>query len=125
MSESERKDDSNLFKLIDGVIRQVNKTKKIFIIMVVSIMVVPAILFAITFLTLDPSLMEIIQNRPARDPSFVLFRMIPIIISVVWLGVGIWQWFALSKWTKRYERFKQHQEELDRKLDTESGNESS
>jgi hypothetical protein len=26
--------------------------------------------------------------------------MIPFFISVVWLGIGIRQWFMLSKWSK-------------------------
>jgi hypothetical protein len=34
----------------------------------------------------------------------------------VWLGIGIRQWFVLSEWTKKYQRYKKLQDEVDRKL---------
>ncbi|HZD35030.1 MAG TPA: hypothetical protein VE130_07480 [Nitrososphaeraceae archaeon] len=43
--------------------------------------------------------------------------MIPLIVSIVWLGVGIWQWLVLSKWSKKYERYKGLQRKIDEKLD--------
>jgi hypothetical protein len=36
---------------------------------------------------------------------------------IVWLGVGIWQWFVLSKWSKKFERYKELQRRIDEKLD--------
>jgi hypothetical protein len=49
---------------------------------------------------------------------------VPLLISIIWLGVGIRQWFVLSKWTKRYEQYKKRRDEADRKFD-ESISESS
>jgi hypothetical protein len=45
--------------------------------------------------------------------------MIPFLISIVWLRIGIWQWFVLSKWTKRHERYKELQKSIDEKLSNE------
>jgi hypothetical protein len=42
-----------------------------------------------------------------------------ILIFIIWLGIGIRQWFVLSKWTKRYERYKELQKKIDEKLDYE------
>ena len=50
-----------------------------------------------------------------RPPQLIIF-----IISLVWLGVGIRQWATLSKWDKKYQRFKKQQEDIDRKLDDNS-----
>jgi hypothetical protein len=36
---------------------------------------------------------------------------------MVWLGFGIRQWYVLSKWTRRYERYKELQRKLGQKLD--------
>jgi hypothetical protein len=44
-------------------------------------------------------------------------RQIPWIISLVWLGIGLRQWFVLSKWTKKYDKYKKLQEEIDRKFE--------
>jgi hypothetical protein len=56
---------------------------------------------------------------PNFNPVFGIARMIPFLISIVWLGIGIWQWFELSKWTKRYERYKELQKSIDEKLSNE------
>ena len=44
----------------------------------------------------------------------------PILIFLIWLGIGIRQWFVLSKWTKKYERYKELQKKVDEKLDYDS-----
>lgn len=52
----------------------------------------------------------------ARHGPFAIARIVPIAIFFVWLGVGIRQWFVLSKWTKKYERYKKLQRKVDEKL---------
>ena len=39
----------NIFQIMDGIITQLNKTKKMFIIMILTIMIIPPIAFALTF----------------------------------------------------------------------------
>ena|SRR5215831_3173201 len=50
---------------------------------------------------------------------FALARIVPIVVFLVWLGIGIRQWFLLSKWTKKYERYKELQRKVNEKLDYE------
>ena len=47
-------------------------------------------------------------------------QMIIIVISLVWLGVGIRQWVVLSKWDKKYQQFKTNQKEIDKELEDDS-----
>ena len=54
---------------------------------------------------------------PGNGPS--LPEIIIFIATIVWLVIGIRKWFAISKWSKKYERFKQKQAELERKFDEE------
>jgi hypothetical protein len=56
--------------------------------------------------------------------GFALARLVPILIFIVWLGIGIRQWFVLSKWTKRYERYKELQKKIDEKLDYDSSDDA-
>jgi len=57
MSQPKKTDDNdnskqsreNLFQIMDGIIQQLNFTKKMFIIMIVTIMIIPPLAFAITF----------------------------------------------------------------------------
>jgi hypothetical protein len=123
--ENRSKSKDNIFEIMDGIIAQLNKTKKMFIIMILTIMIIPPISFAVTFALLGPPFpfhdKGIASNSfgPNFNPVFGIARMIPFLISIVWLGVGIWQWFVLSKWTKRYERYKELKESIDEKLSNE------
>lgn len=179
MSESDDSKKENLFEILDGAIARLNKTKKLFVIMILSILIIPPIALLITVSVFDNPFgphEEIIQMRrefnelnsqyrqlfadieelspeekekrvseivnspefvsisekleklsqderitsnhkfvvlfPIKGPQFVIF-----IISIVWLGIGIRQWVVLSKWTKKYERYKKLQEEVDKKLE--------
>lgn len=104
----------NLFKIIDGIIMQLNRTKRLFIIMILTAMIIPPLSFAIANALLDPPG----GYGPPRLPPGVrdFLRQLPLMISIVWLGVGIGVWLNLSKWTKRYDRYKAMQEKIDREL---------
>ena len=123
-SDDAKKSDSggsppseNLFRIMDEVINQLNVTKKMFIVMILSLMILPPLTLVISFAIAD----AVTEGHPwffiRRDPwIFGIARNLPLIISLVWLGVGIRQWFILSSWAKRYQRFKDRQNEVDRKL---------
>ena len=115
----------NIFQIMDGIISQLNKTKKMFIIMILTIMIIPPIAFALTFALFgspfhfneDRGFAEGFDDAPHIPPQVALARIIPILVSIIWLGIGIRQWFVLSKWSKKYERYKELQKRIDAKLD--------
>lgn len=115
----------NIFQIMDGIITQLNKTKKMFIIMILTIMIIPPIAFALTFALFGPpfhfdgnkGFSEGFDNTPHIPPQIALARIVPILVSLIWLGIGIRQWFVLSKWSKKYERYKELQKRIDAKLD--------
>jgi hypothetical protein len=94
--------------------------------MILTIMIIPPISFAVTFALIGPTFPFHDRGTapnsfcPNFHPVFGIARMIPFLISIVWLGIGIWQWFGLSKWTKRYERYKELQKSIDEKLSNEN-----
>jgi hypothetical protein len=118
----------NIFQIMDGIIAQLNRTKKMFIIMILTIMIIPPIAFALSFALLGPPFPfhdggpadRFGRFGPGFNPAFGIARMIPFLISVIWLGIGIWQWFVLSKWTKKYERYKELQKKIDEKLNDDN-----
>ncbi len=133
-ANKKKKEDhkENLFEIMDGIISQLNKTKKMFILMIITILILPPISFVITFAIFGPPMFfdggnggggTGMHNEGFRfgpegfGHGFALARVIPILIFIVWLGIGIRQWFVLSKWTKRYERYKELQKKIDEKLD--------
>lgn len=114
--KNEKKSSDNIFKIMDGVISQLNKTKKMFIVMILTVMILPPLSFAITSAILDPPF-EHMKNQKYGEPSFFAFKHIPLLISLVWLGIGIRQWFVLSGWTRKYSRYKEMQEKIDKELE--------
>ena len=113
----------NVFKIMDGIIDQLNRTKRTFILMVITIMVVIPLSFVISSALIDrpfpvhggPPPWER-PGTPQEPPNFWLVRTIPFMIALIWLGVGIRQWIVLSRWTKKYEHYKELQKRLDEKL---------
>jgi len=124
VADSEKKKgDENLFQIMDGIISQLNKTKKMFIIMILTLLILPPTSFVITFALLGPPMffggggMHPEGFGPGFGHGFGLARAVPILIFLIWLGIGIRQWFVLSKWTKKYERYKELQKKVDEKSD--------
>ncbi len=94
--------DENLFQIMDGIISQLNKTKKMFIIMILTLLILPPISFVITFALLGPPMffggagMHPEGFGPGFWHGFGLARAVPILIFLIWLGIGIRQWFVHS-----------------------------
>src|ERR671917_2445551 len=101
----------NLLEILDNVIHQLDFTKKMVIIMVLSfIIVVPIIAY-----------IGILSQSTAGVGKFI-----PIIGGVVflaWLGVGIRQWIVFSKWLRKFRLYKERQKELENLLDFEKSDE--
>jgi hypothetical protein len=122
-NDNENRTDVNLFRIIDGIIYQLNKTKKMFIVMILTVMILPPVTLLISSLIFAPpydddgTVQKPLQPREGKQLKFFNLRIIPLIISAVWLAIGIRQWFVLSEWTKKYERYKKLQDEVDKKLD--------
>jgi cell division protein FtsL len=127
---AESKDDKptqNIFQIMDQIVHQLNKTKKMFLIMIVSIVVVVPATFIVTFALAGGS--SFWNDGPPWDgpprngggPSdgsaFGIARGIVIVFVLAWIVIGIRQWFVLSKWTQRYEIYKELQKKIDEKLD--------
>ncbi|MFZ0326670.1 MAG: hypothetical protein WAL66_05140 [Nitrososphaeraceae archaeon] len=121
-SDDNAQPKENLFEIMDGIIDQLNRTKKMFIIMILSIMIIPPISFVVSFALLGPPFP--VDRMVSHERfghgfgfGFATVRAIPFLISVIWLGIGVRQWFVLSSWTKKYRLYREMQSKIDEKLD--------
>ena len=128
MTDLDKKDKNDmptekLFQIMDEIIHQLNKTKKIFLTLLIAHLIIVPIVFVVIFsVFILPFVMSggpWMHNNsdPWPGQQFATLRFIPIIAVLVWLGVGIRQWLVLSKWTKKYELYKKLQKKIDEKLD--------
>lgn len=134
----------NIFEILDGVIFQLGKTKKMFMIMIFTVLIIPPVALVIMTFTLDLPFQEQFEQRLQEKLDSGIFTqeeyqdfkskfgegrihtflhlpyLVILIISFVWLGIGVRQWIVLSKWDKKYQSFKAKQEDVDKKLDDDS-----
>jgi len=143
----DKKERENIFEILDGIMFQLSKTKKMFLIMILTILIIPPatllVMSAVTERPFEDQLEQRLQDRldrggitqeefdniknkfgnekphnPIHSPQLII-----IVISLVWLGIGIRQWIILSKWDKKYQNFKANQKEIDKELEDESDEE--
>jgi len=57
------------------------------------------------------------QREKQSRVAFGIARAIVIVFVLAWIVIGIRQWFVLSRWTQRYELYKELQKKIDEKLD--------
>jgi len=63
---------------------------------------------------------EFERDPPKKEkPPVKPLQLIIFVISGIWLGIGIRQWYIFTKWDSKYRNFKQRQEELERRIDEE------
>ena len=129
---NDNKPTLNIFQITDEIVRQLNMTKKMFLIMIISVVIVVPGTFIVTFALLGAN--SFFSGVPSSDgpngdgngggpPSeyaFGIARGIVIAFLLAWIVIGIRQWFVLSKWTQRYEIYKELQKKINKKLDYES-----
>lgn len=101
----------NLVEILDNVIHQLDFTKKMVIIMVLSFIIIVPIIAYIGLLSQSTAGVGV---------------YIPIIggaVFLAWLGVGIRQWIVFSKWLRKFRLYKERQKELEDLLDFEKSHE--
>jgi energy-coupling factor transporter transmembrane protein EcfT len=97
--------------MIDNVIRQLDFTRKIIIVMALSFVIIVPIIAYIAVLS---------------QTTAGVGKFIPIIggaVFLAWLGVGIRQWIVFSKWLRKFRLYKERQKELEDLLDFEKSHE--
>jgi len=123
----------NIFRITDEIVHQLNKTKKMIILMIISIVVVLPVTHIITFTLIGDTVFQGSgEGRPpwfdrsgggGGPPNSNAFRIVQAVVIgtiLFWLGIGIRQWFVFSKWTKKYKQYKDLQKKIDEKLDYDS-----
>ncbi len=132
----------NFFEMIDQIMSEMGKTKKMFMLMIITMLLFPSgtllvatiAVFPIFDDNVDAKLLAALvngemtqeeydttkkilsSNGGSTDELALGINRIVLLVSVVWLIIGIRQWVILSRWGKRYKVFKKSRDEADKKL---------
>ncbi len=101
----------SIFKTMDDMVEQINKTKKVFMILLVTI-IIPPVILEIIFTVFDLS-----YESLHSESGDVIHTIVFIMFIGIWVGLGGRYLIVLNRLTKRYQEFKESQEKLDKKLD--------
>lgn len=135
-----------MFEIMDNMMLHLNKTKNLFLVMILTVLIIPPVSMLVVVQVFDPPfeskklekeqirkelglpednltdeqrtlLKETIEReKPKIKPP----QLIITAISLVWLGIGIRQWVVIRKWSKKYQEFRKEQEEIDKKLEDDN-----
>ena len=100
----------SIFKTMDDMVEQINKTKKIFTILLVTI-VIPPVILEIIFTVFDLSFESL-----HTESGEIIHNIVFIMFIGIWVGLGGSALVVLNRLTKRYQEFKESQEKIDKKL---------
>ena len=144
MSDKKDKERENVFEILDGIMFQLSRTKKMFLVMILTVLIIPPIALLVMTAIVEPPFEQQFEQRlhdklergqitpeeydniknKVTDgrPSRLLHpqQVIIFAISLVWLGIGIRQWTVLSRWDKKYKQFKEEQKEIDKKFEDDN-----
>ncbi len=124
----------NIFRITDEIVHQLNKTKKMVILMIISIVIVLPVTHVITFALIGETIFDDDgggggppgppwfddRSGGGGPPDSLAFRIVQAVVIgtiLFWIGIGIRQWFVFSKWTKKYKQYKELQKKINEKLD--------
>ena len=113
---------SNVLSIIDSFIEQILQVRKtLFGVFLSALILAPLAIGLSVFLLRHPSFLAVldIENEFGIVLGILLFAV--IIISSIWLLVGIKQYLSINKWNQRYREYNREKQEVDRNIGTKYG----
>ena len=107
---------------MEGFIEQINRIRKIlFGVSVSAIVLAPLAIGLSIFLINHPRFFKVLENESDFGVVLSILLAAVIVISAVWLIVGIRQHLSLSSWNKRYGQYTKEKSEIDKKIAAQYG----
>jgi len=113
---------TNVLSIIDDFIEQILKIRTtLFGVFLSALILAPLAIGLSVFLLQHPSFLAVldIENEFGIVLGILLFAV--IIISSVWLLVGIKQYLSINTWNQRYREYTKEKQEVDRNIATKYG----
>jgi hypothetical protein len=113
---------SNVLSIIDNFIEQILQIRKtLFGVFLSALILAPLAIGLSVFLLRHPSFLAVldIENEFGIVLGILLFAV--IVISSIWLLVGIKQYLSINKWNQRYREYTREKQEVDRNIGSKYG----
>ena len=122
-NEDPSKTSQNIISLMDNFIEQLLQARRTlvvaFTLSISSIILAPLAVGLSIFLLLHPSFFVALENEDEFGIFLGILLVGIIIVSSIWLVMGIRQYRSIKSWNKKYSMFIKKREEIDRNIVSE------
>lgn len=112
MNQENKRED--ILEITEELVFQVDRTKKLLLWLLFGIIGAVLAVWIFTSIFTSNTSGFLVSLHLGLVPGFFVFSII-----FVFLGIVVRQWWILSKWSKKYAKYRQMQEEISRRLDFE------
>ena len=112
---------ASLLETIDDLIFHMNDARMLFVILSISTFIIApiAIIVAIAFALHPALIILLLKASPVFGIIFSIFIIFTVIVSLIWLYVGLKEYRFLSKWNERFKKYISLKERIDKELQKE------
>ena len=112
----------DILSLMDGFIDQIQQIRKILLGVSLSAMVLAPLAMGLSgYLLLHPSFFFVLELENEFGLVLSVLLGAVIVISGVWLSMGIRQYRSMNRWKSRYSEYLKEKEEIDKKIASRFG----
>lgn len=119
--EEKTEERASLLETIDDLVFHMNDARMLFVILSISSLIIApiAIVIAIVFIAHPLFLPFLLHKNPFFGVIFFIYIIFVVVLSLVWLYVGLKEYRFLSKWNERFKKYISLKERIDRELQRE------
>lgn len=122
MSDEENTSRNNILNLIESFIQQVVKIRGILVgVSVSGIILAPIAIGLAVYLISHPIFYDLLDSEDNFGEVLLVFLGAVISISTVWFVTGIRQYRSMSSWQKRYNKYLQEKNKIDKEIESQFG----
>ena len=122
MGKDEKSEDrTSLLETIDDLIFHMNDARATFIILSISSLIIApiAIIMATVFIARPNFLHWLLNINPFFGVIFLIYIILVLILSSIWLFVGLREYRFLSKWNERFKKYMSLKDRVDKEIQKE------
>lgn len=113
---------ADILNLVDSFIDQMSKIRTVLKGVSVSALILSPLAIGLSlFLVSHPSFFAVIDRESEFGLILVILLVLVIVISSIWVIIGIRQYRMVSSWNERYSNYVSNKEEIDRKIALDLG----
>jgi formate hydrogenlyase subunit 3/multisubunit Na+/H+ antiporter MnhD subunit len=113
---------ADILNLVDSFIDQMSKIRTVLKGVSVSALILAPLAIGLSlFLVSHPSFFAVIDRESEFGLILVILLALVIVISSIWVIIGIRQYRMVTSWNERYSNYVSNKEEIDRKIALDLG----